>query len=85
MAKVFVSGILAAAFIASTGAAAIAGNLVYRPINPGFGLLACHLSVYSGTPELRQRQARLHEFDDAAKPAGEPGGFAPRHFLGLMG
>jgi hypothetical protein len=45
----------------------------------------CHLSVYSGTPELRQRQARLHEFDDAAKPAGEPGGFAPRHFLGLMG
>jgi hypothetical protein len=44
-----------------------------------------HLSVQKHGPKSRQRQARLHQLDDAAKPSGEPGGSASGDFPGLIG
>jgi curli production assembly/transport component CsgF len=66
MAKVFVSGILAAAFVASTGAAAIAGNLVYRPINPGFGGDPFNSSYLLGIAEANNRYTDPNALDTDA-------------------
>ena len=49
------------------------------------GFRPWHLSVQKHAPELWQRQARLHQLDDAAKPSGEPGGSAACDFSGLSG
>src|SRR4051812_25467343 len=49
------------------------------------GLSPWHLSVQKHGPKSRQRQARLHQLDDAAKPSGEPGGSASGDFPGLIG
>src|SRR5688572_24469989 len=46
---------------------------------------AWHLSVQKHGPKLRQRQARLHQLDDAAEPSGEPGGSASGDFPRLIG
>ena len=45
---------------------------------------AYHLSVQERAPELRKREAGLHQLDDASETSGEPGGSASGDFPRLV-
>src|SRR3954449_11289174 len=50
----------------------------------GTSFQACHLSVQERAPELRKREAGLHQLDDASETSGEPGGSASGDLLRLV-